>query len=99
MYLGDNLLRDGITDLVEVFRRSEPDALILLTQVDDPSSYGVAELDGERVVRLVEEAEAPAQRPRARRRLHVRPVDLRGRPLDRALRAGASWRSPTRSTG
>src|SRR4029453_42982 len=39
MYLGDNLLRDGITDLVEVFRRSEPDALILLTHVDDPSSY------------------------------------------------------------
>ena len=53
MYLGDNLLRDGITDLVEVFRRSEPDALILLTRVDDPSSYGVAELNGERVVRLV----------------------------------------------
>jgi glucose-1-phosphate thymidylyltransferase len=59
MYLGDNLLRDGITDLVEVFRRSEPDALILLTPVDDPSSYGVAELNGERVVRLVEKPEDP----------------------------------------
>src|ERR671924_119340 len=31
MYLGDNLLKDGITDLVDTFRRSEPDALILLT--------------------------------------------------------------------
>jgi glucose-1-phosphate thymidylyltransferase len=59
MYLGDNLLRDGITDLVEVFRRSEPDALILLTHVDDPSSYGVAELNGERVVRLVEKPQDP----------------------------------------
>jgi glucose-1-phosphate thymidylyltransferase len=59
MYLGDNLLRDGITDLVEVFRRSEPDALILLTRVDDPSSYGVAELDGERVVRLIEKPKDP----------------------------------------
>jgi glucose-1-phosphate thymidylyltransferase len=59
MYLGDNLLRDGITDLVEVFRRSEPDALILLTRVDDPSSYGVAELNGERVVRLVEKPKDP----------------------------------------
>jgi glucose-1-phosphate thymidylyltransferase len=59
MYLGDNLLRDGITDLVEVFRRSEPDALILLTPVDDPSSYGVAELNGERVIRLVEKPKDP----------------------------------------
>jgi glucose-1-phosphate thymidylyltransferase len=59
MYLGDNLLRNGITDLVEVFRSSEPDALILLTSVDDPSSYGVAELNGERVVRLVEKPKDP----------------------------------------
>jgi glucose-1-phosphate thymidylyltransferase len=59
MYLGDNLLRDGITDLVEVFRRSEPDALILLTHVNDPSSYGVAELNGERVIRLVEKPKDP----------------------------------------
>src|SRR5829696_2384971 len=31
MYLGDNLLRDGITELVGQFRSAEPDALILLT--------------------------------------------------------------------
>src|SRR5438093_6307080 len=59
MYLGDNLLRDGIVDLVERFRDSEPDALILLTHVDDPSSYGVAELNGDRVVRLVEKPKDP----------------------------------------
>jgi glucose-1-phosphate thymidylyltransferase len=59
MYLGDNLLRNGITDLVEVFRSSEPDALILLTHVDDPTAYGVAELNGERVVRLVEKPKDP----------------------------------------
>ena len=59
MYLGDNLLRDGITGLVEAFRRNEPDALILLTQVLDPENYGVAELDGERIVRLVEKPANP----------------------------------------
>ncbi len=59
MYLGDNLLRNGITELVEVFRSSEPDALILLTHVDDPSSYGVAELNGDRVVGLVEKPKDP----------------------------------------
>jgi len=59
MYLGDNLLRDGITELVGAFRSSEPDALILLTQVPDPEHYGVAELDGERVVHLTEKPSDP----------------------------------------
>src|SRR2546423_895783 len=59
MYLGDNLLAEGITGLVSTFRESQPDALILLTRVDDPSSYGVAELDGGRVVRLVEKPSDP----------------------------------------
>ncbi len=60
MYLGDNLLQGGITELVASFRASRPDALILLTPVDDPQNYGVAELDGDRVVRLVEKPADPA---------------------------------------
>ncbi|HTA06760.1 MAG TPA: glucose-1-phosphate thymidylyltransferase, partial [Solirubrobacteraceae bacterium] len=66
MYLGDNLLQGGITDLVAAFREHEPDALILLTPVPDPENYGVAELAeapaGEtgKVVRLVEKPSQPA---------------------------------------
>src|SRR5437660_1812621 len=59
MYLGDNLLRDGITALVDQFRSQEPDALILLTQVPDPEHYGVAELSDGRVTRLVEKPKEP----------------------------------------
>ncbi len=59
MYLGDNLLADGLRGLVSTFREEEPDALILLTPVDDPESYGVAELDGERIVRLIEKPKDP----------------------------------------
>jgi glucose-1-phosphate thymidylyltransferase len=59
MYLGDNLLRDGIVDLVDRFRSERPDALILLTPVADPEHYGVAELDGDRVARLVEKPSEP----------------------------------------
>jgi glucose-1-phosphate thymidylyltransferase len=60
MYLGDNLLRDGITDLVSAFRTESPDALILLTQVPDPHNYGVAELNGGGgVARLVEKPPDP----------------------------------------
>jgi glucose-1-phosphate thymidylyltransferase len=59
MYLGDNLLRDGIVDLVHTFRSDQPDALILLTPVPDPESYGVAELSDGRVSRLVEKPTEP----------------------------------------
>jgi glucose-1-phosphate thymidylyltransferase len=60
MYLGDNLLRDGLRGLVSTFTEHEPDALILLTPVDDPQSYGVAELDErEHIVRLIEKPKDP----------------------------------------
>ncbi|MDQ1421996.1 MAG: glucose-phosphate thymidylyltransferase [Acidimicrobiaceae bacterium] len=60
MYLGDNLLADGITGLVDEFVRDQPDALILLQHVTDPSSFGIAELDAEgRVTRLVEKPHEP----------------------------------------
>ncbi len=59
VYLGDNLLRDGIQAMVEQFRSAQPDALILLQHVDDPRAFGVAELDGERVVQLEEKPAAP----------------------------------------
>ena len=59
MYLGDNLLRDGIKALADAFREHEPEALILLTRVPDPWHYGVAELNGESVVRLVEKPKDP----------------------------------------
>jgi glucose-1-phosphate thymidylyltransferase len=61
MYLGDNLLQDGITELVDAFRTGQPDALILLTPVPDPERYGVAELDAQgRVTRLAEKPPEPA---------------------------------------
>jgi glucose-1-phosphate thymidylyltransferase len=59
MYLGDNLLKEGIAPFVREFERSEPDALILLQQVADPSSYGIAELQDGRVVQLVEKPKEP----------------------------------------
>jgi len=59
MYLGDNLLNRGINSFVDEFVREKPAAQILLTKVPDPQMFGVAELDGERVVRLVEKPKEP----------------------------------------
>lgn len=60
MYLGDNFIVGGITDLVDEFRTHRPDAQILLTRVPDPRSFGVAELgaDGQ-VIGLEEKPEHP----------------------------------------
>jgi glucose-1-phosphate thymidylyltransferase len=54
MYLGDNVLPEGLTRFVEEFERTGPDAQIFLARVPEPERFGVVVLDGERVVRLVE---------------------------------------------
>jgi glucose-1-phosphate thymidylyltransferase len=54
LYLGDNVLVEGVTRFVREFERLRPDAQILLTRVAEPEHFGVAVLEGERVVRLVE---------------------------------------------
>jgi glucose-1-phosphate thymidylyltransferase len=59
MYLGDNLILDGITPLVEEFRRDRPNSQILLAHVPHPEEFGVAELDGSRIKRLVEKPKQP----------------------------------------
>ncbi len=59
MYLGDNLIKEGISSLVDQFQAMQPDAMILLAHVSQPERFGVAELDGERVVRLIEKPSEP----------------------------------------
>ena len=54
LYLGDNVLLEGVTRFVEQFERTAPDAQIFLARVPEPQQFGVAVLEGERVVRLVE---------------------------------------------
>jgi glucose-1-phosphate thymidylyltransferase len=54
MYLGDNLLLEGLTGFVREFERHRPNAQIFLARVREPERFGVAVLEGDRVVRLVE---------------------------------------------
>jgi glucose-1-phosphate thymidylyltransferase len=54
MYLGDNVLLEGIAGFVEEFELHRPNAQIFLARVPEPERFGVAVLDGDRVVKLVE---------------------------------------------
>jgi glucose-1-phosphate thymidylyltransferase len=59
MYLGDNVLLEGIRRFVEEFETHKPNAQIFLAKVREPERFGVAVLDGENVSRLVEKPKEP----------------------------------------
>ena len=60
MYLGDNLVGDNVSDLVKEFDTARPEALIFLKPVEDPRSFGVAEVDTHgNVRRLIEKPKNP----------------------------------------
>lgn len=60
MYLGDNMLPEGITEIAGQFTADRPAAQVVVCKVPDPTAFGVAELDAEgRVTRLVEKPKEP----------------------------------------
>jgi glucose-1-phosphate thymidylyltransferase len=60
VYLGDNLLKLGINDLVDSFRTGNYDAGISLQCVDNPEQFGIAYLNDDGTVeRLVEKPDDP----------------------------------------
>jgi len=59
LVLGDNILENVIKRSVEVYRKQETGARILLAQVKNPQAYGVAEIEGDRVVNIIEKPKNP----------------------------------------
>lgn len=57
--LGDNIIEKNIIRAVEEFEQQPRGARILLKEVPDPERFGVAELDGDRVKRIVEKPRKP----------------------------------------
>jgi len=60
MFLGDNVIEGGISPLIAQFADSDWNSQIVLTRIDHPEQYGVAELgDDGKIVRLEEKPKQP----------------------------------------
>ncbi len=57
--LGDNIIEGNIRKAADAFRRQEIGAQILLKQVDDAQRFGVAELDGDKIIGIEEKPRSP----------------------------------------
>lgn len=57
--LGDNILQQSISSAVKDYMKQGGGAKILLKQVSDPERFGVAELDGDKVVKITEKPKHP----------------------------------------
>jgi glucose-1-phosphate thymidylyltransferase len=59
MYLGDNLIGDGLREAAAGFAAQRPDVKLMVSKVDDPSRFGIAEFDA--AGRVFGLAEKPAE--------------------------------------
>lgn len=61
---GDIILdEDVIHDIIDEYVEEQPDTLMLLTEVEDPSAFGVVEMDGKNIISIIEKPsleEAPS---------------------------------------
>ena len=59
VYLGDNILRTGLSSYVQKFESSSNDAQILLAEVKNPSQFGVVKIEENRILKIIEKPKNP----------------------------------------
>jgi glucose-1-phosphate thymidylyltransferase len=59
VYLGDNYLQKGINYLYDKYKKSNYDGMIALVKVKNPSQFGIAEIENDKITKLVEKPKEP----------------------------------------
>lgn len=59
VFLGDNIIQRSITDFVDNFKNSDYDATVLLCEVDNPSRFGIADIENEKIIKITEKPKNP----------------------------------------
>lgn len=57
--LGDNIIEGSIKEEVKIFAKQKEGARILLKEVDNPQRFGVAEIKGDRIIKIIEKPKDP----------------------------------------
>lgn len=57
--LGDNIFSDDLTPFVKAFENQKGGAKVILKEVKDPGRFGVAELEGNRILGIEEKPKTP----------------------------------------
>lgn len=60
LYLGDNLTNEDLAPARQRFEADRPEALVAVREVPNPQAFGVAEVQGLRVTRVMEKPSVPA---------------------------------------
>ena len=59
VFLGDNIIQRSIIDFVENFKNSDYDATVLLCEVDNPSRFGIADVENDKITKIMEKPKNP----------------------------------------
>ena len=59
VFLGDNIIQKSIIDFVKKFKNSDYDATVLLCEVDNPSRFGIADVENEKILKITEKPKNP----------------------------------------
>ena len=54
VFLGDNIIQKSIANSVKNFAGSNYDAVVLLCEVDNPSRFGIAEVENNKIIKIIE---------------------------------------------
>ena len=58
-FLGDNIIQKPIKDISKKFEGSDNDAVILLCKVENPERFGIADIDNDKIIKIVEKPKIP----------------------------------------
>ncbi len=59
VFLGDNIITSSIKNFREKFETLDSDALLLLCEVDNPQQFGIAYLENNKIVKMIEKPKNP----------------------------------------
>ena len=59
VFLGDNIIQKSIVEFTERFEKSNFDSTVLLCEVDNPSRFGIADVENGKIVKITEKPKDP----------------------------------------